>query len=349
MKKTHVVAVAVAAILIVAVAVGVALVNSSSPSQSQGSGQLSVMGTDPAVAAQGVTDATLQYSSVQAHTAGSSMASGWTQVSGSGSLDLMAGQGTATTLATSKVNAGTYDAFRFDVDSVKVTYQGEEYTATSATTTVTAQSQSRVEVNSSSSATALVDLRTFVVNTGSSSSPQFIFSASAAATAVPSSALLSVSVQIGSTADLSAQAWWNAFISETSTNVQVQGTVSGGAMHLTVQNTGSADADVQAVVVSPVSASLVSSTTLPSSLSGSAVFTVNSAGSFQQTASLQSSALVSSGATVASDSSANFTYNGTISLDFGSAVANVTVVTGQEYLVTVIGANTYANAIVVAS
>jgi Domain of unknown function (DUF4382) len=348
MKKTYVAAIAVAALLTVALAVGAALVNSQSPSQN--SGNLTVMGTDPPVAAQGVTAASVHYSSVQAHSAGSDMASGWAQVSGSGTLDLMAGQGAATTLATSKVGAGTYDAFRFNVDSAKVTYQGTEYTATTATTTVTAVSHDRVTVNSNSSAAAVVDLRTFVMNTGDTSKPAFIFSASAAATAVPQDALLSLTLQVGSKADLSAQAWWSSFVSETSTDVHLQATMTGSSLHLVVQNSGGSSAEVQEVIITPASASAYGSASLPSSLTGSAVFTVDGSGTVQHTTTFQSAALLSGGANVASGGSETLSYSGSINLDFGGASVSVSgILAGQEYLVTVIGANTYASTTVVAS
>jgi len=120
MKKTYVASVRSAVALVIVLAAAVALTN---PSQAK-SGTLAVIGTDPAVASSGVSDATVAYSSVYAHQSGQDMASGWTQVSGSGTMDLMASQGTAQTLATSQVSAASYDAFRFNVDSCKVVYQG---------------------------------------------------------------------------------------------------------------------------------------------------------------------------------------------------------------------------------
>jgi Domain of unknown function (DUF4382) len=348
MKKTNVAAITIAAALIVALAAA-AVILQNQPSQS-GSGQLSIMGTDPAIAASGVSDSTIHYSSVSAHRAGSDMASGWAQVSGSGTLDLMATQGTAQTIATSTVGAGAYDAFRLNVDSAQVTYQGHQYTATVASTTLTAQSQSKVQVNSSADAAAVVDLRTFIMNTGSTSSPQFIFSATAVAASVPPQALTSISLQLGASADLSAQAWWSTFVSQTTTNVVFTGSLSSGSMALNLQNSGSAQAYVQEVVVTPASATAFASTSLPASFSGSAVFMVGSSGTLQQSTSLQTTALLAGGATVSSGASTTLSFNGNIALNFDSGTVQVTgVLAGQQYLVTVIGANTYASALVVAS
>jgi hypothetical protein len=350
MKKTYVAAIAIVAALTMVLAAAVALVQfQPSPSQS-GSGKLAILGTDPAVAASGVSDTTIAYSSVMAHQAGSDMASGWTQVSGSGSMDLMTSQGTAQTMATSQVNAATYDAFRFNVDSCKVIYQGQSYAATVASTTLTAHSQSKVQVNSSSSAAAIVDLRTFIVNTADSSKPQFVFSATAVATSVPPQTTASLSLQVGATADLSGQAWWGTFMTQTSTNLTVVASLSGSSMVITLQNSGGANAQVQEVIITPVSASAYASANLPATLSGSAIFTVSSSGSIQQSSSLQASVLLNGGATVASGSSSSLTFNGNILLNSTVGGLKVSgILTGQQYIVTCIGANTYSSTTVVAS
>lgn len=348
MKKTYVAAIAILAAFVIVLAAAVALLQYQ-PSPT-GSGKLSIMGTDPAVAASGVSDATIAYSSVMAHTSGSDMASGWTQVSGSGTMDLMASQGTAQTIATSQVSAATYDAFRFNVDSCKVVYQGQSYVTTVASTTLTATSQSKVKVNSSSSAAAVVDMRTFIVNTATSSSPQFVFTATAVATSVPPQTAVSLSLQLGATSDLSGQAWWSTFMTQTSTSLHVGSSLSSGSLVLNLQNSGGANAEVQEVIVTPVSASAFATASLPTSLSGSAVFTVSGSGSVQQASSLQASTFLSGGATVASSAGTTLNYNGNIAIS--STIGGVQVsgiVSGQQYIVTCIGANTYASTTVVAS
>jgi uncharacterized protein DUF4382 len=348
MKKTIVAAIAIVAAVLIVLAAAVALLQYQ-PSPS-GSGKLAIMGTDPAIAASGVSDATISYSSVMAHQAGSDMASGWTQVSGSGSMDLMASQGTAQTLASSQVNAASYDAFRFNVDACKVVYQGQTYAATVASTTLTAQSQSKVQVNSSASAAAVVDLRTFVVNTANPSSPLFVFSATAVATSVPQPTTASLSLQLGATANLSGQAWWDSFMAQTTTNLMVTGSLSSGSLSLNLQDTGVANAQVQEVIVTPASGSALLTASLPTSLSGSAVFTVSGSGSVQQSSSLQASTLLTGGASVASGASTTLNFSGNISLNSNLGGAQVSgILAGQEYIVTCIGANTYASTTVVAS
>jgi len=343
MKKTHVAAIAIAAAVVIVLAALVAL-QSPSPSAT---GQLTVMGTDPPVTSSGVSDATASYSSVYAHQAGSDMASGWTQVSGSGTLDLMASQGTAQTLATSKVNAAAYDAFKFNIDSVKVVCQGQTYAATVASTTITATSKSQVQVSSGSSAAALVDLRTFVLNTADSSNPQFVFSASAEATSIPPQATATLSLDLGAVIDLSGQAWWSSFVSQTSTNLNVDGSLSSSSLALHMQNSGSANAQVQEIIITPTSASVDATMSLPSSLSGSAVFTVSGSGTVKQSSAIQASSMLNGGATVASGSSSTLNYSGNVVTD--SSLQSTGIVAGQEYIITCIGANTYASTTVVAS
>ena len=347
MKKTYVASIAILAAFVLVLAAAVALTQNLQSPSGAGTGSLAVMGTDPPVAASGVSDSTIAYSSVMAHTSGSDMASGWTQVSGSGSMDLMASQGTAQVLAASKVNAATYDAFRFNVDSVKVVYQGQTYVATVASGTITAESQSRVQVDSNSSAAAVVDMRTFIENTATTSSPQFVFSASAVATSVPPQSTLGLSLNLGATLDLSGQAWWSTFQAKTATNLNVDARITSSSMVLSLMNSGNADAEVQEIIVTPVSGSAFASASLPSTLSGSAVFTVTGSGAVQQSSSLQASALLNGGAMVGSGSSTTLNYSGTISSNSNLQLSGV--VSGQQYVVTCIGANTYASTTVVAS
>ena len=305
------------------------------------------MGTDPPVASSGVSGATASYSSVYAHQAGSSTTSGWTQVSGSGTIDLMASQGTAQTLAKSEVGAANYDSFRFNIDSVRIVYQPQAYAATVASSTITAQSQSQVNVTSGSTAAAVVDLRTFIVNTADSSSPRFVFSATAEATSVPSQTAASISLNLGAIVDLSSQAWWNAFVAQTSNSLDVAASLSSNALSLNLQNSGSANAQVQEIIVTPVTGSGYTSASLPSSLSGSAVFTVSGSGSVQQSSALEASSMLNGGATVASGSSSSLGYSGNIATDSNLQASGI--VSGEQYIVTCMGANTYASTTVVAS
>ena len=336
MKKTFLAAIAIVAALVIVLAASFALVQSQA-----GSGSLAVMGTDPPTGPQGMSDATAHYRSVQAHRAGSDMSSGWTQLSGSGTLDLTA-SGQAQVMAVSQVNAADYDAFRFEVESVSVVYQGQTYTAAVASSTITATSQ-KVQVSPGGSASALVDMRTFIQNAGTPSAPQLIFTASAYATGVPPQASTSLSLQVGATVSLSGQPWFASFESQTSANVKVvSASLASGSLTVNLQNSGGVSGQIQEIIVTPVSAFGSLSTYLPASYGGSAVFTVAGSGSVQQATTLQASTLSSAGATIASGASSTLTYSGDIAQGSG-------IVSGEQYIVTCVGANTYASTTVVAS
>lgn len=286
MKKTLAAVVVVAAVLIVSAATAAVYYYQPGLGQS-GPGQLAIMATDPPTDTQGMNQAQFHNSGVQAHRAGPDASSGWVSISGSGTFVLTGGAGTTQTIASDKVQTGTYDMVRFDVDSVTVTYYGHHYSATVTSGTITASLKSEARVNVSSSSAVLVDLRTFIINTGNSSKPQFIFSATAFATTMPQSDVTSASLQVGTTTNLQGKAWFNDFVTSTSTNVNLMATMTSGSLDLSMVNTGEATAQAQAVIVTPVSAGTTANATLPSSLSGSAVFTVGSSGSLQASNSLQ--------------------------------------------------------------
>ncbi|MDA4126841.1 MAG: hypothetical protein OK452_06540, partial [Thaumarchaeota archaeon] len=125
--------------------------------------------------------------------------------------------------------------------------------------------------------------------------------------------------------------------------------ISSGSMQLTVRNTGNAAAQVQTIIITPVSIAGSASGSLPASLTGSAVFTVDGSGSLTVSNTLQAAAIVQGGAQVTSNADLTFTFTGAISLNLGLGSIQLSVITpGQSYLVTVSGANTFAGTTVVA-
>jgi len=118
-----------------------------------------------------------------------------------------------------------------------------------------------------------------------------------------------------------------------------------------MKNTGNDTANIQTVIITPISSGgAKASASLPTSLSGSAIFTVNSAGSLQASNSLQGAVLLGgSNSTLAAGSSTTLNYSGSISLGFGVIGIQLSgVVPGQQYLVTVMGANTFGSVVVTA-
>ena len=325
---------------------------SSNRATGQGStGGFAMMATDPPVVASGVTAASVTYNSMAVHSAGSSNASGWVHLNGTGSISLMSTANVSQTIAAAKIQSGTYDMVRLGIQSASVTYHNQVYAAAVASSNLTARLRSNVQVSSGQSSAALVDLRTFVINSANASTPQFVFSACARATTVPQGQVASSSLQVGAQTQLQGS-WWVGFKDQTSTNISISAaTVTSGSLSLQMKNTGNDTAVIQTVVITPVQSGSARATVgLPTSLSGSAIFTVNSAGSLQASNSLQGAVLLGGNdSTVAAGSSTTLTYNGSISLGLGVIGLQLSgVVPGQQYLVTVMGADTFGSMVVTA-
>jgi Domain of unknown function (DUF4382) len=364
MKKSTKAAIATAVVMAVAISAVVGLQLQSGPSsnsatnsknsssQQSGPGQFAIMATDPPVMADGADHAYAHYNGAAVHSAQSDNSSGWVKFAASGTIDLTGSADTGQTIASSQVQSGTYDMVRVNISSVIVTYNNVNYSATVATGTVTSRLGTEAQVSSHAAAEAVVDLRTFVMNTGSSTSPKFVFTSSAKATTVPPGEESTSSLELGAKTSLSGAGWWSTFKSQTSTQVRItSAAITGNSVQVQLQNSGSEAANVQTVVITPVSASGTAQLSLPATFQGSAVFTVNSAGSLQSSNSLQALAMVGADdCKVNSSSIASLGFTGNISLGFG---LNLTlglngIIQGQQYLVTVMGANTYASTVVVA-
>src|SRR5271155_1983046 len=313
-----------------------ATASSSTISQQGSSADFAMMATDPPVVASGVTAATATYSSLAVHTAGDSNATGWVQLIGTGAIDLMSSENVSQTIAAAKIRGGAYDMVRMSIQSASVTYDNKVYAATVASSNITSRLQSDAQVTSSQSAAAIVDLRTFVINAANSSQPQFVFSATAKSTTVPPSATTSASMQVGAQTNLQGT-WWVGFQDQTSTNVTVTSAApTSGSLSLQLKNAGNSSAYIQTIVITPVSASgTLAVATVPSSLSGSAVFAVNDSAQVQASNSLQVAALLGgTGTQCAAGSSVTLSYSGNISLGLGVAGIQLNgVVSGQQYVV----------------
>jgi uncharacterized protein DUF4382 len=334
-----------------AVSASVSGTGSTTTRQQGSTGDFAMMATDPPVVASGVTAASVTYSSIAVHSAGSGNASGWVQINDTGSINLMSSANVSQTIAAAKIQSGTYDMLRLGIQSASVTYHNQVYAATVASSSITARLQSDVQVSSAQSSAAIVDLRTFVINSANASTPQFVFSACARATTVPQGQVASSSLQVRAQTHLEGS-WWVAFKDQTSTNISISAaTLTSGSLGLQMKNTGNDTANIQTVIITPVSSGSAKATvTLPASLSGSAIFTVDAAGSLQAFNSLQGAVLLGgNNSTLAAGSSTSLNYGGSISLGFGVIGIQLSgIVPGQQYLVTVIGPNTFGSIVVTA-
>lgn len=313
-------------------------------------GQMAVMATDPPVTASGVTSVVVQYNDLAVHEEGSSSTSGWVSLNSSGSLDLTGIVNVSKTIATTKLAAGSYDMIRLNITSAIVTYHGQNYTATVRTGKLTVHMTGSVQVNSTASSAALIDVRTFVENSNSTN-PQFFLSASAVATNVPRSDVTTASLQVGSKFDLTGRPWFTQFEDQTSAKVAISScTLTSGSLSLTLTNSGGAAANIKTVIVTPIKAGVRANGSLPSSLAGSAVFTVDSSGSLTSSGSLSLQSILGvAGLNMSSSASSTLSFSGTIKLGLGLNLGlGAGIVSGQQYLVTVVGDNSFASTTVVA-
>lgn len=324
---------------------------SSSQTSSATGGQLALMAVDPPITASGVTKVLAAYNGLAVHEEGSSNASGWVNLNATGSLDLTGAVNVSKTIAVTKIGAGTYNMVRFNITSATVTYQGRDYPCTVRSGTLTIHMRGNIQVNSSASSAALIDLRTFVINSANATVPQFYLSASAVASSVPPSDVTSANMQVGASLDLNGRAWFGKFESETSTKLTIlSATLTSNTLSLTLKKSGNGTANVRTVIVTPVRAGTKANASLPSSFSSSAVFTVNGSGSLQSSGPLNLQSLLGiAGLNITSSSSTTLSFDGTIGLNLGLSLGQSTgVVSGQQYLISVVGDSTFASTIVVA-
>ncbi|MDE1852307.1 MAG: hypothetical protein KGI38_01035 [Thaumarchaeota archaeon] len=365
------VALGIVIILVIAViAAAVVLSYPSSPgttSASGSNGKMAVMGTDPYSSGSNSQEY-VDYYQIQAHrtqaggqsstttattmsTTQSGSSAGWVKLNASGTLHLNTLVNASQTLALASISAGTYDAIRLYITSVTVTYNGQNYTAHMGSDMITASLTGNAQVTGSSTTVVLFDMRTVVINTGSSSSPQFVFTSSARVDVVASSDVSSTSLQVGARTDLSTSAWFQAFAHDNAHFEITAAAISSSSLSVTVKDSGAETANATLVIVTPASVLVGSQVVIPDSLQGSAVFVVGPSGSLTTVASGSILAQVmspGSGLSVSSSSSATMTFSGVI--QFGTAVALQTgVQAGQSYLITVIGTNSVASSTITAS
>ena len=317
---------------------------------------MAVMATDPWTSAGG-QKSFMHYNNVAAHkskggqpgttTVTSGPSSGWVLLNASGSLRLDAIVNASQTVALANVAAGSYDSVRFFVDSATVTYNNQNHSCNTGSGQITARLNGNAQVNGGATTAILFDMRTVIVNTGSSSSPNFVFASSARADVVASSDVDSSSLQVGARTDLAAKAWFQSFASGNAHLAITSSTMSSNALSVTVKDTGAESSNATLVFVTPVSILGSATVVIPAGLDGSAVFQVTSGGSLQTSSNVLAQLTTGSGATVSSSSSSTFTYSGNI--QFGVGLQAPLVVSGQSYLITVIGNNSVATSTVTAS
>lgn len=330
-------------------------------------GTLSVLLTDPPHVPAGVTAVYVTYSNLEVHVSEAGNQSGWTKVSSSGSINLLATVNISETLASVKVPTGDYNALRLNISSAEVTFNGNNYTAFVVNAKVFIPIvKGGIEVTNSKPSATIIDISPLVLNIGSTTTPEFLIRTTAVGLPVPSSEVTEEVEHKGFTFSLAGKDWWEHVNQNATANLKVTAAaLSPNSLNVSVTG-GSQSTSIRLVIVSPLvsTAGGESEDRMPSMLMGSAVFVVGSNGTLMPLRQFVASALsngsekfgeirdafVNSGQNLTAGSSATYIYSGQINLGFSfEGSFTRAVVSGQQYLITVIGTDALASQVVVAA
>lgn len=155
--------IAVAAVIIILVVIGGAYLLTSNSGISYAGGaksQMAVQMTDPASVPAGTSAMLVSYSSVQVETAGpNASASEWVNAQGSGTVNVLALNNSATTMAVAQVQENaTVQAVKYHINSVTIVVNGTSHSVTPANSTVMVAVNGASKVNSTTSA-VVVDMQ----------------------------------------------------------------------------------------------------------------------------------------------------------------------------------------------
>jgi hypothetical protein len=252
--KSGIVALALAiAIIAGTILTGVSPLTQQLPSQAQ-QGTLAILLTDPPNLPLGVTAVYIEYSNLAVHVSHAGNESGWYSISSSGIIDLMGVLNMSQTIGSAKIPSGIYNVLRFNVSSANVTYNDANYTAFVSNSEITVPIVGGVKVNSSQLSAALIDIYPTIFNIGNSTNPEFVMSAVARAVQVPSNEILQEMgiERKGHLWALEGRAWWKNFEEEYSININItDASLSSNFLSVTVQNMGNENIQVQEVVITP--------------------------------------------------------------------------------------------------
>ena len=346
---------------------GIGTANTTSTKTITQRGLLSVLISDPPHLPEGVSALFITYPSMYVHVAGLPDGEGWTQVSSTGSIQLLGAVNIGQTVATASIPADEYNMIRFNVSFAVVTYNNQNYTAVVQNGNLTVHFIQALMIDPAQPRALIVDISPFVFNFGTSSNPSFVVKPSAISFCAPAGFATPQMQHIGNMFQFQASHTWfwqyrhsyNPDINMTSA------TLSNTSLSVSITNPSNQGVSINAITITslqgtPVMHGFMSNITMPGSLSGSAVFLVLSNGTLNQLTrpeygdgplDLSSMIWSNEGYSFASSASVSFSYIGTIqlSLRMPMNVQPGEIVSGQQYLISIVGDNACANYVVTAS
>ncbi|MDG7001615.1 MAG: DUF4382 domain-containing protein [Nitrososphaerota archaeon] len=354
----------------------------SSTQTSAPQGVLSILISDPPHVSENVSALYVTYSNMSVHLAGLSEQEGWVEVSPSGSIELLGTVNVGQTVATASIPSGSYDLIRFVLTNAIVLYENGNYTATLQGGAFTIHYFGTIDVDSSHASALIVDVQPFVYNFGTRGNPSFVYKMSAVSFAAPAGAVTTQMTQIGNRFQFQAQnTWFWQYRTNNYPNVNIGNAhLSGTSFTASISESGSQDITINAIAITTLQQSVSIGSrnatgegrgsgygngkslnaSTPNSLSGSAIFLINSDGTLSQFSrahdngtplDLASQIWGGQGYMLQTGKSVSFSYSGTIELALRIPADRVPgqIVSGQQYLVSLMGDGVCANLVVTAS
>jgi hypothetical protein len=300
---------------------------------------VSILLTDPPSVPQGVSAVYLTYSNVAVHAEGPG--AGWVSTGGQGTIETLGLVNLSQTISSAKVPALTYNLVAFNVTSAVVDFQGKNYTATVNGGELVVPIVGGLKVTTTHSAAAVVDVQLTVINTGTSSAPEFVVASGAKAVQVPSDEVSDSMEHVGFKYGLSNHTWFQSFNEGRSGGLTVSGIkLTASSLSFTVNNSGPDPVSIRMVLLVPAKGAEVDDPF--GSLANSSVFGVNQNGTMTLF-TLSSGhndvegefhmALGSPGYPLAAGSAFTFSFSGTIS----TTTHGAGVTSGATYYLILVG------------
>ncbi|MER3602281.1 MAG: hypothetical protein C4339_06175 [Nitrososphaerota archaeon] len=345
------------------------------------SGTLAILVTDPPQVPEGVTAIYINYSSMAVHLAQAGNQSGWIEVNARGTLDLMKLVNVTTTVASLNLT-GKFNALLFNISSALVTYNGKNYTCFVPSGKLTVPIIGGVEVAVGQAKAIVLDLQPAVLNMGTSDAPIFVLRPAAKAFTVPDGEVSREMLKPGFMLDLRGKAWWSRLRQQYTSRIGItSASLSNDSLSVTVKSDSNETVLLKLLIISPFVPS-PPARPLPSFF-GSEVFIIQENGTltpiqfscppigFQRLERClqvpggmkELRQLLEGGYALPAHGTATFSYSGAILLGFGIQgcrlekvgehqyrlvcdIRGLSVVPGQQYLITIIGDKAVAGYVV---
>ncbi|MDA4111046.1 MAG: DUF4382 domain-containing protein [Thaumarchaeota archaeon] len=327
------------------------------------SGALAVLMTDPPTVPNGVNHVFITYANLGVHVTGASNVSGWHVVDSVGQIDLMSVINSTETIAQANITSGNFNAIAFNVTSAIVTFQNQNFTAELVymNHVLFVPISGGVTVSEGKTSVAVIDIAPTVLLLGNLTNPEFAFIPAARAYTVPAQSISSLHLKIGDRDDIKSASWWIQILR--GTKFQIDSIVlTPSKLSVKVTNTGNATivfrlADLSST--SSISGGVIPTSNLPSMLSISEVFAIQSNGTLNPITMLGNGAvdavIDTAGYTLSVGASATFVFSGNITLGIAQNPTLLhhqltqQVVANRAYVLTLIGSGLVAETKVSAS